>query len=926
MYPDPFIFQPPCTGNIKTGNEESPNAFAQWPTAQSPTMYQNGPCRRRRRQAGAAALPKLPDPLIAGIDWKVALGPITDHPDAVYYDGLILRNAIGKPLTKVTEDLEKRISGLLQARRITGDAGSTDYAGLARQIRRTMTADPTLSMHPPPDINYGSPRWVALWTGMRTLAELGLPVDKREAHDLVALGRAAIRTRARRNAVKGPGYVTRGVDLGGLLLIAHAAGRIDLGGLAQGDSTITPDQLTSFCQEACANDLRIVDLLSELANFRLPTGEELRLAKSRAAGIGPDPQIDPDALRVEFDAAFDLQLAAMAQYVAAIIDVSISRYSKFHGIDATNAPVTVALAQRRIMRDAPPNSSARTVPQHENSVGYFISIDTRAGKHSYFLALDTGTELPLPQGVSIEDWTGRHGAVVFSPHRKQPESADHPWQPATCTLKELASGIREELAGGIRAAFPATLEHYRAAAFGWQTKQASDVEHDLVPFGLGHRAIRGGRPYDISLAAALDVLTLVPAVGTGVLQGSSATYALTGELDRTFAQAGRDNVLQAIKNAVTDPTDMLGRLRGGGQLSAKGVRAVAQRLHLARPTLAKELSDTVMNDKAAEDLDLEVPEDTPNYRGTYDESDAYAWSDDGEYQYTGFVADTRTVSMAEDVLHDATDLTHYAWWKDGFDQFFDVQVVNLEESAYVEADRGLADVLAAASQKTAMQNQLRAFLANVYTKSETFRRLANKAKSSGRIAPYNKWAIHIAAPEQMSGGRSEYLEQWARVDYASRTLTVPDIQAPPEGMEASTLVDGGTFTPNAPSAVIIHEMVHALTGISDPPVEHWENNAAALTQEFPERGVVDYLAQRILKESGIQAPRRLCYLYFGPEHRDVLRRRVTSASLKALGRYIDMQDAYLSKVFPYRNPAAAPWDPSSGNERWMNYKPNPLSM
>jgi Leucine-rich repeat (LRR) protein len=347
-----------------------------------------------------------------GIDWMAVLGPDPNDGGAVYYDGLALRNAGGKPLAAVLEGLEARISRVLQARGIAAIAGIDHCAGLARQVRRTLTSDPTLSLQPPPDIVYGGPSWLVLWTGMRMLSEQGLDLLERGTEDLLAVGRAAMMEQARQRTADAA--TPSGVDLGGLLLMAHAAGRIDLRAVAQGQATLTAEQLTAYYHEACAPELRLLDALKNLQGLKPPGGRQLADASLRAAGIDPDYPIDVDclvipaafgpveiivplpftlyrqsigdfyvdrdkldlrslppaqaapdgtpvpaqavqaraalgeSLKARFDIEFDKYAADASDHIARVLDASVELYARNRGIDLGDASITVSRVRRRL--------------------------------------------------------------------------------------------------------------------------------------------------------------------------------------------------------------------------------------------------------------------------------------------------------------------------------------------------------------------------------------------------------------------------------------------------------------------------------------------------------------------------------------------------------------------------------------------------
>ncbi|ANN66812.1 hypothetical protein [Bordetella bronchialis] len=1001
--------------------------------------------------------PPTADAFIRGIDWTTALGPVPGQGQAVYYDGLTLRNAGGKPMTQVVEDLESRIGAVLRARGVAAILGAGDCVSLERRVRRTMIADPTLSLHPPPDVRYGGPRWLAIWTAIRVLEELGLSSHDRSVDDLVAIGRAEAAARAQRNTVTsggpGPAIVTPRVDLGALLLMSHAAGTIDLHACARSDATIAPRLLIERYRDVFADDLRFLDLLWSSAHLQLSTGAELARGALRAAGIDPDHRMDgqsapipsihgplrlkhpsppaaqgqrvcdfylsrgklefddipretapvsaPDSrrepaqaarirallalpLQDQFNSLFSAQATLVSQYTAALIDASISRYGKQYGIDFDNAAITVSLARPGGPEHARPqggNTGADgaaaftfTSTSANDSRGYFVAIETPAGSHVYFLSWETGTELALPADVGIHEWARQHRDLVFGSTGIGDKGTQAPAQDPGLLVRTLASGTRSEIVAAITAKIMAAQEAGRAAAYRRDEPvqaQGSGLERPglerpglegpglerpgpdgpglaLAPLRAALRAISGGHPHHVYDCAAMEVLILAPGIREGITAGSGAAQAFADEIERAFAEVGSTHISRIIGQALAAPRDLPRLLRGGGRLTSKGVEILSMRLKSARPGLAKELTRAIetralspygldsvqhgapatvvspragatdgaatsrtIDADAARRLDRKVPDGTPNYRGAhtiYDAVGAYAydWWKDGDFAYTGFLADTPTVALAMDILRHATDLSEHGWWKNEFDEYFDIRVLNLEKSAYRITGTDLADASAAAGHEAAMRDALRTFLASVYASSETFRGLANDARAAGRLGKDKKWRLRIAAPDTISQGRSTYAGLWPHVDFASRTAEIPDVQAPPEGSPGSTLTDSGAFAPADARAVVLHEILHILTAKGDPPVGRWDNDPSLLARGFPERGPVEYLTQRILKECGIDVSRRLCYLHLTQAHRDVVRDRIPLQDLGSLQRYVDMQDEYLSKVFPNRIAAPTP--------------------
>jgi hypothetical protein len=279
---------------------------------------------------------------------------------------------------------------------------------------------------------------------------------------------------------------------------------------------------------------------------------------------------------------------------------------------------------------------------------------------------------------------------------------------------------------------------------------------------------------------------------------------------------------------------------------------------------------------------------------------------------------TETVREAEEVLRAATDLTYYPWWKEEFDQFFDLVVLDLETSAYVKLDPDMIDPANEWRVRASIENDMRTFLTELYARSETFRGLVNNARAKGTLRKDRAWVIQIVLPDALKGGQATLADVpgvlGALIPGTKiadvKKIVVPDIKSPPimcritadpSTATMGVLVDGGKYTHFSSATTITHEFMHFLVLKDDP-------------HDAPARGAVEYLTQRVLKEAGIAEPRRLVYMNLVDA--DEVPVKLTKTQLERLHRYVDAEDEYLSTRFPMPDSPPA-WNPSAGNERWL---------
>jgi hypothetical protein len=219
------------------------------------------------------------------------------------------------------------------------------------------------------------------------LTEQGIdPASYTEAQ-LIDVGQAALIEQGQQNKV----------NTGSLLLMAHAAGALDIRTLHSNNKQAIHDQLMAFINTAFAEDFQIIEALTTLAQTPYPTRRQLAEDNLRAAGIRPskknvdlymeadqlsslfyrevlDGMIQKDALaaselrpnqneeslrqareklktqslKEEFNTQFDQYEKVVSEQTTQLINASLSRYSKRHGIDLSAASITVSQTQQTV--------------------------------------------------------------------------------------------------------------------------------------------------------------------------------------------------------------------------------------------------------------------------------------------------------------------------------------------------------------------------------------------------------------------------------------------------------------------------------------------------------------------------------------------------------------------------------------------------
>jgi hypothetical protein len=223
------------------------------------------------------------------------------------------------------------------------------------------------------------------------------------------------------------------------------------------------------------------------------------------------------------------------------------------------------------------------------------------------------------------------------------------------------------------------------------------------------------------------------------------------------------------------------------------------------------------------------------------------------------------------------------------------------------------------SQQSADKLALANFLAFADS-APTFRKLIRLAAFERRlpIGGPSRWAVTVVGP---LAGRDDGTALYAPmdVDLAARVISVPLRDIRPIGNQFY-LFKGGNLMPMGVVCQAVRAFVRALVGVPPRDTAAWlgadyrVDPRRIATQGADERGVVDYLAQRILKEVGLGEYGWVSPLSFtlmddiiiGPGSAPPIGQLSPAmhaafnqiGGIEALETYVERQDQYLEHVFP----------------------------
>jgi hypothetical protein len=511
-----------------------------------------------------------------GIDWAAQLGPSAIDPTAVYYDGLVLRNAAAMSIAQAHQAIETRIAAVLR------EAGHADLVAKAPLFRFAIMDEPVLWLPPGcGDIEYGSREWSRLIAAMQAAPALGLQAETMDRKALMMLGGLATALVTRH----GPGELAQH---GALIRMARAQGRLEPaagdGDRAQAgaEAANLAERLAAFVQEEFELDLAFTATLAELARGTMPSRYETGQQLLRQAGIDLDRTVsrpemfDPDnllahnparsaqehyfnydrltvedvqrllpgasaqevqqvharippSLDAEFGRRFDQYKQATAASMARAVELSIAMLARDHGIVLNGKTISVFRPKLEHYENVHVRNHGAVLTYKRLAAsrpcqGYVLMLHEGIRTDRYFVSYTGGGIHELPGDRPYAEWAMENIELVFGKDPGPPPPAA--WMAAVQTGEPVVARPAQ-LQDRLRPVFEAEIEALRESLRG-QTPAEESVDHllGLIPFRNAIVALGKGEYLEAALFGMVDLLALVPLVAAGVRAG--ATVARIG--------------------------------------------------------------------------------------------------------------------------------------------------------------------------------------------------------------------------------------------------------------------------------------------------------------------------------------------------------------------------------------------------------------
>jgi hypothetical protein len=326
--------------------------------------------------------------------------------------------------------------------------------------------------------------------------------------------------------------------------------------------------------------------------------------KPKAAAVDPDEAQSrlPSSLMREFRTRFESYKTAAAAYVGNSVATWLATVPEPSGADTGQARVSISTARLRryVWRSQQARILARLGPALSeygpmltdiSSKAFLVEIQHRGKTARYLFDPAARTAMPLSADVKLEDWASDHVDTLFhddaAPAGDAAPSAGHRPRKTVITLEPLASGTRAALTGWLNPAIARRIENGHPSAAGQTiSEKLVEAERGLMPFYATYRAIRDGDVRGAILSGVLDVVTFLPAIGTGLKLGMTASASIKAGLEaglQGYADAGLRHGLTMAGNAARTFNGALGPLARRG-LVATVDNAVAHPLRIVSPS------------------------------------------------------------------------------------------------------------------------------------------------------------------------------------------------------------------------------------------------------------------------------------------------------------------------------------------------------
>jgi hypothetical protein len=481
------------------------------------------------------------------IDWGTALNPDASDGTAVFYDGITLRNAAHLSIEEAAAAIDKRISQALDAVPATKALTAT-----IPQLRLALIGDPTLTLTSlPKSVRYGSRDWAKLWTGIETCVAAGLNPATLPYEEVAAFGQAISMTAAEPPRQHGPGQAESQTSPptalhNAVLLMAHAAGVVDLRLLQNGNQAEMTKKIQAFAAEEFKSEIALAE-----ATVRLLSAQQPPTARGIAEEALKDRGLDPMAIVIEEPISskgkrtsyklhdfyvkfndlseiesnrFNRELIEKIGNGAALYkDVYNRKFDTYvsNHIDAYTKVIRIVVDMARNDgfkedgKDATISIDRIVIKPHDDIQAHGFVVSCTDKQHSYsYIFSSSGVVERIPDGMSREAWLiGNRDTVLAKEDLEKIQARGKANGVFSISLERQVSAPSDRLDNDIATQLRAKLLELKTQEEPIQdgVSKADRMLEFIVPFYRTYASIKRGEYVAAYVAFLFDVGALIPA-------------------------------------------------------------------------------------------------------------------------------------------------------------------------------------------------------------------------------------------------------------------------------------------------------------------------------------------------------------------------------------------------------------------------------